>query len=412
MAQNMNTQIKYLFFFGALCISTLVLGQKNVSRSRLEKEKKEFQLKVNQTKKILANTQTQKKISSRELKSVTVQIENQEGLIKLIETEITLLDNELNTITQQTVKLNQKLQSLRKEYAEMIYLAGKASGQMNQLTFLFSSRSFQEMYIRYKYLQQYTENRKLQLVSIQKVANQLNEKKIEVYQKKQDKKGVLQNKNKEYVTLRNLLIEKENLISSLGQQEETLRKEIAQTNQSIRKLDNLIASLVSKEIAKSKSKTPTRNTSVSSKNGVQKKDISTNIGFASLKNKLPWPVSSGFISDKFGVKNHPVLPGLKIDNNGVDIQTFLNASVSAVYKGKVLDISEIPGLGKVVAIQHDEYYTVYANLEEVSVNVGEIVSENAKIGTAGQRDNVSEINFQIWHQFDRQNPENWLSKNK
>ena len=200
----MNTLPKFLFFFiyGLLFICSNSYGQKRVvSRSVLVKEKKAFQMKVEETQKILSNTQTQKKASSRELKSVLVQIENQEGLIKLLETEISLLDTELKEISQQTIKLNEKLQNLRKEYAEMIYIAGKASGQMNQLTFLFSSRSFQEMYIRYKYLQQYTENRKQQLVGIQKVANQLNEKKNSTFQKKRDKKNILLSTQKEYEIL-------------------------------------------------------------------------------------------------------------------------------------------------------------------------------------------------------------------
>lgn len=409
----MNKLPKPLFFFiySLLFICSNSLGQKRVvSRSVLVKEKKAFQMKVEQTQKILSNTQTQKQASSRELKSVIVQIENQEGLIKLLETEISLLDIELKEISQQTIKLNEKLQNLRKEYAEMIYIAGKASGQMNQLTFLFSSHSFQEMYIRYKYLQQYTENRKQQLVGIQKVANQLNEKKNSTFQKKRDKKNILLSTQKEYETLRKLLVEKEKLVNSLSQQEEILRKEIELTNQSIRKLDNLISSIVSKEIAKSERKSVKQVTGSLPK---ENNNRPTNkVGFASLKNKLTWPVSPGFISDKFGIKNHPVLPGVKIDNNGVDIQTLPKASVSAVYKGKVLDISDIPGLGKVVAIQHDEYYTVYANLEDVSVRIGDVVAEKTVIGKAGLRENVSEINFQIWHQFDRQNPEIWLLNNK
>mgnify|MGYP006138657435 FL=1 len=411
----MNTLPKFLFFFiyGLLFICSNSYGQKRVvSRSVLVKEKKAFQMKVEETQKILSNTQTQKKASSRELKSVLVQIENQEGLIKLLETEISLLDTELKEISQQTIKLNEKLQNLRKEYAEMIYIAGKASGQMNQLTFLFSSRSFQEMYIRYKYLQQYTENRKQQLVGIQKVANQLNEKKNSTFQKKRDKKNILLSTQKEYETLRNLLVEKEKLVNSLSQQEEILRKEIEQTNQSIKKLDNLISSIVSKEIAKSESKPKKQMTRSLPKGNNTSSSSTSKVGFASLKNKLSWPVSPGFISDKFGIKNHPVLPGVKIDNNGVDIQTLPKASVNAVYKGKVLDISDIPGLGKVVAIQHDEYYTVYANLEDVSVRIGDVVAEKTVIGKAGLRENVSEINFQIWHQFDRQNPEIWLLNNK
>lgn len=392
----------------------LAYTQKITSRAKLEKEKKQYQAKINQTQKILANTQSKKQVSVRELKSVTLQIENQEDLIKLLEKEINLLEEERKQTVVETTKLNQKLQALRKEYAEMIYLAGKASGQMNQLTFLFSANSFQEMYIRYKYLQQYTESRKQQLASIQKVANQLNERRLELFKKKQAKEAVLTNKQKEFGKLRSLVSEKEQLLASLGKQEERLRKEIAENSQAVRKLDNLISSLVSKEIAKSK-KVETKKAEVKSdvsKVAPSRTKVVSKIesGFAASKNQLPWPVSSGFISDRFGIKNHPVLPGVKIDNNGIDIQTLPNASVLAVHEGKVLDISEIPGLGKVVAIQHDDYYTVYANLEQVSVEVGADVSAKMEIGKAGMRENVSEINFQIWHQFDRQNPENWLIK--
>ena len=210
----------------------LAYTQKTASRAKLEKEKKQYQAKINQTQKILANTQSKKQVSVRELKSVTLQIENQEDLIKLLEKEINLLEEERKQTVVETTKLNQKLQARRKEYAEMIYLAGKASGQMNQLTFLFSANSFQEMYIRYKYLQQYTESRKQQLASIQKVANQLNERRLELFKKKQAKEAVLTNKQKEFGKLRSLVREKEELLASLVKQEERSRKEIAENTTS------------------------------------------------------------------------------------------------------------------------------------------------------------------------------------
>jgi murein DD-endopeptidase MepM/ murein hydrolase activator NlpD len=116
----------------------------------------------------------------------------------------------------------------------------------------------------------------------------------------------------------------------------------------------------------------------------------------------------GFISDKFGVKNHPVLKDLKIDNNGVDIQASPNAAVSAVFEGIVLDISQIPGLNNVVAIQHGDYYTVYANLQNVNVSINQRVTLRQQIGTVAYKDGSPEINFQIWHNFSKLNPEPWL----
>ena len=99
---------------------------------------------------------------------------------------------------------------------------------------------------------------------------------------------------------------------------------------------------------------------------------------------------------------------MSINNNGIDIQTSPNASVKAVFEGVVLDISQIPGLNNVVAVQHGDYYTVYANLETVNVRINQEVSASQTLGKAAFKDGSPEINFQIWHNFDKLNPEPWL----
>ncbi|MDT4865889.1 Peptidase family M23 [compost metagenome] len=114
------------------------------------------------------------------------------------------------------------------------------------------------------------------------------------------------------------------------------------------------------------------------------------------------------MSSKFGVRHHAVLKGIKVDNHGVDIRTAPGAEVRAVFEGVVLDISEIPGLNYVVAIQHGDYYTVYANLASVAVQVNQKVTGREIIGTVAEKDGVPEINFQVWHNFTKLNPELWL----
>lgn len=152
-----------------------------------------------------------------------------------------------------------------------------------------------------------------------------------------------------------------------------------------------------------------KNTSKTSKTSVDTDpDTKLSNAFAAAKRRLPWPVQSGFISDRFGVKQHPVLSGVMINNNGIDIQTSTNATVRAVFGGEVKDISNIPGLGNVVLIQHGEYFTVYANLKQTFLTVGQKVLAKETIGTAGESGGVTEMNFQVWHNSEHLNPENWL----
>jgi murein DD-endopeptidase MepM/ murein hydrolase activator NlpD len=133
--------------------------------------------------------------------------------------------------------------------------------------------------------------------------------------------------------------------------------------------------------------------------------------FAALRGRMPFPVPSGFISDHFGVHKHPILKGVMINNNGIDIQTSAGSAVHSVYDGVVQSVVNIPGINMVVAIQHGDYFTVYSKLENVSVSMGQRVRTGQRIGSvASDEDGTSEINFQVWKNTVRQNPESWLKR--
>lgn len=117
--------------------------------------------------------------------------------------------------------------------------------------------------------------------------------------------------------------------------------------------------------------------------------------FAANKGNLPWPVTNGYISGRYGRHPHPVYQNVIIDNHGIDIATKPNAPVRAVFSGTVIKVTNINGF--VVMISHGEYFTVYTNLATVSVSPGMKVSTKQVIGTAGQNiDGENMINFQIW----------------
>jgi septal ring factor EnvC (AmiA/AmiB activator) len=133
--------------------------------------------------------------------------------------------------------------------------------------------------------------------------------------------------------------------------------------------------------------------------------------FAALRGRMPFPVPSGFISDHFGVHKHPLLKGVMINNNGIDIQTSPGSPVHSVYDGVVQSVVNIPGINMVVAIQHGDYFTVYSKLANVSVSVGTRVRTGQRIGSvASDDDGTAEINFQVWKNTVRQNPESWLRR--
>ena len=131
--------------------------------------------------------------------------------------------------------------------------------------------------------------------------------------------------------------------------------------------------------------------------------------FSGNRGRLPWPVSRGFISQRFGRHPHPVLRNVTVENRGVDIQTGAGEAVRSCYDGKVLTIANIAGMNTIVMIQHGDFFTVYAKLRSVSVREGQRVSAREVIGTvATDAEGTSEVQFQVWHNSANLNPENWL----
>lgn len=141
-----------------------------------------------------------------------------------------------------------------------------------------------------------------------------------------------------------------------------------------------------------------------------------NASFEGNKGRLPWPVSKGSITEKFGKNPHPTLKNVYTNNKGIDISTPKNAQVRAVFEGEVTSVLNIPGAGKVVIIKHGNYRTVYSNLKDTYVTSGSKVSTKKVIGSllADDKQKISVAHFEI-HKVSGSsviclNPSLWVSR--
>ena len=134
--------------------------------------------------------------------------------------------------------------------------------------------------------------------------------------------------------------------------------------------------------------------------------------FLENKGKLPWPLDKGLIVQTFGKQKNAVFNDVETHNNGVDIATDIDAKVRAVFDGKISRIFLIKGAGKVILINHGEYFSVYSGLKEVSVKLGEKVYAKEEIGVVMTDENKgkTQLHFEIWKNYDKQDPSLWLYK--
>jgi murein hydrolase activator len=421
---------KYFLLILTFLISLSTFAQTQKSRTALESDKKRNLQKIAQVKKILSETRREKESTLGQIKAINQQIENQQKKIDLAKEDIELIKIEMAEIQKAQADLFKQLKLLQTEYSETIYRESKNSKKLTKMGFLFSSGSINELFLRYKYLEQYTENRKHQLLQIKKIGEMLKQRQKTLLEKKITQQNLINIVKIEAKSLEALKEKQDLIVKDLNSKESDLKEELEKSKAALASLNSVISKAIEKEqnarkVPASRKEKQTeqadrekrilgeRETKANTKketsieNTESKANRISNKNFGANKSKLSWPVD-GFVSDKFGIKNHPVLKGLKIDNNGIDIQASPNAPVRSVFEGIVLDISQIPGLNNVVAIQHGDYYTVYANLENVNVTINQQVSLQQQIGTVAYKDGSPEINFQIWHNFNKLNPEPWL----
>jgi murein hydrolase activator len=391
--------------------------RKSNRRARLEAAKRDNIRKIEEINKIIEKTEQKKEVSVGKLNAIGERINKQTRQIDIISENQQLLENEAQELTRVTTELSGNLEKLKEEYAKMIYSSAKTSNRFNKLSFLFSSANFNQLVRRYKYLQQYSKAREKQAVLIQKVRTELLAEQVEVLHKRQEQESVLREKITETQNLQVLKGKQSSVVTQLSQKEKALKNQLSSNKQAVEKLENMIARIVEREIKRSlererKDESASNKSSESSNNkaiAMTAEESKLATSFSALRGRMPWPVGSGFISDHFGVHNHPVLKGIKTNNNGVDIQTSAGNDVKVVYDGIVQSVVSIPGANMIVAVQHGDYFTVYSKLSNVNVSTGQKISSGQKIGVvATDNDGTSEINFQVWKNFDKINPESWL----
>lgn len=122
------------------------------------------------------------------------------------------------------------------------------------------------------------------------------------------------------------------------------------------------------------------------------------------------PVREGVVARPYGRQPHPVLKNIEVTNNGIDIRTSEGEAVRVVHDGTVVGIQMIPGHDNTVIVQHGNYYSVYANLQNCVVQKGQKVRSGDVLGQVGTNPitGEAELHFEIWNQKARMDPTQWV----
>ena len=419
MLINRNIVILLLLL---VSFSSFSQNEKNV----LKRKKENLENIIKQTSSQLNETKKNKQGYLNQIVILNKQITLRQDLISAINLQINVLDDESINARDTISKLSKSLESLKKEYSQIIYQAFRTRNEQSMLMFIFSSKSFNQAYLRIKYLQQYTLFRKQQASKIMYITRTLNLKLSFLESQKKEKMLLLKSKESEKVKLFSEKEEQNNSINQLSQKEKILLKTLRNNEQAVHNLQNAIERIIAEEIRRvneSKKKSNLGSSKLlTSTSRVEKNkafvysltpdEISLSSSFEKNKGRLPWPVDKGTIVDFFGQQPHSELKGIMIKNNGINIETSQGANAKVIFDGIVTGVISIPNLNNVVIIRHGEFLSVYSNLKNVFIVKGEKVKTLQSLGTIQTDPSTkkTKIHFEIWKGKVLLNPIGWILK--
>lgn len=390
--------------YAAIVVCLLISLSPNVflqeySKEELLQQKRQIEKDIELTNRLIEDTRSKRSNSLNELKLLKSRLIKRNRLIDQLNKELESINIEIEENNKTLQSLKKDLEKVKMEYSNLIYHSFKNKNANLNLMYLLASDDVNQFYLRIKYLQQYKEYRIKQINLINRLNKVIELKLKELAIQKQEKVVLINKQLTERANIKSEQEETREIVNILSKKEENLKKDLDDKKRIARKLEREIEELIKREAEKNKFARLTPADKIISE------DFSKNMG------GLPWPVEQGIVTEQFGEHQHAVIKNLTIRNNGIDISSIPNSQVRAIFKGEVSKVFTIKGANTTVIIRHGNYYTVYHNLVNVRVKVGDRVMVKQVIGDVftDMRKGETVLHFEIWEELEKHNPEEWLS---
>jgi septal ring factor EnvC (AmiA/AmiB activator) len=123
-------------------------------------------------------------------------------------------------------------------------------------------------------------------------------------------------------------------------------------------------------------------------------------------------VERGIITGHYGIHQHPVLKYVTVNNKGIEITSSGRTKARSIFKGEIAKVFAIPGANWTIIVKHGKYLSVYTNIINVKVQIGDKIETKQELGDVFAdpgEDNNCILKFMIFEQ-DYLDPELWIAK--
>ena len=356
-------------------------------------------------------------VTSEQYDQMYQQFREMERVITLQQEQVRQMNREQQQITEeiQLVEENlkaqeEKLKRLIDEYKQTLIFLYK-NGRSTELALLLSSESLNQLLIRSYYLGKFDEYQQEQVRQIELVQHDLEQSKIDLQETQSRNEEALASIREETESLRQRRAMQNRNIEVLRQDRDNLQEQIAEREKQLTELSETLDNLIAEEATIRREEAAGIRTVRAEGLPSDEELVAIAAAFRESKGQLPWPIENGTVTQRFGVRVHPV-SRTQTNNPGIEINAPARSTVKVVKNGYVMGTQNIPPYGESVLVHHGGYYTVYGNMSEIFVRRNQTLRSGDVIGLSGDQDSLmGEVLFFVVREGTQfVNPEEWLQR--
>ncbi|MDA9358667.1 peptidoglycan DD-metalloendopeptidase family protein [Saprospiraceae bacterium] len=375
---------KLILLFLFCCIISITLSAQD--REQLEQERMQVIESIEATDDLIASSEADRQKGIATLVALRGQIDQRNTLLNNIKQSISAAEFEIEFNLATLDSLTQRVKSIKDQYA--ILLRSKYVRRLigSKWITIFSTSNINKAFLRWNYYRQFDTYRESKIKEIESIRKIVAQKNKEIKKHAIENSALIQEQQQQNSELQKRIEQQNELIKELQKDKTILQSQLLVIKEARESLNQAIESRVINELSGVK---------IGSDRG--KSNESNPV---IVKGKVMLPITNGYI-ENFSISDED-------KTSTISLSVAKGARVISIAPGRVVSVKDVSGFGRMIILQHGDYYSVYAKMNNVIVSVGNRVEKNTVLGSVDSTEN--KLHFELWKDKVRLDANKWIEE--
>lgn len=375
---------KLILLFLFCCIISITLSAQD--REQLEQERMQVIESIEATDDLIASSEADRQKGIATLVALRGQIDQRNTLLNNIKQSISAAEFEIEFNLATLDSLTQRVKSIKDQYA--ILLRSKYVRRLigSKWITIFSTSNINKAFLRWNYYRQFDTYRESKIKEIESIRKIVAQKNKEIKKHALENSALIQEQQQQNSELQKRIEQQNELIKELQKDKTILQSQLLVIKEARESLNQAIESRVINELSGVK---------IGSDRG--KSNESNPV---IVKGKIMLPITNGYI-ENFSISDED-------KTSTISLSVAKGARVISIAPGRVVSVKDVSGFGRMIILQHGDYYSVYAKMNNVIVSVGNRVKKNTVLGSVDSTEN--KLHFELWKDKVRLDANKWIEE--